>query len=211
MTPVPDVVLQREVQRQLGRCLIRLQQYEHLLKRLVAHREVRGSAQDLEGRLQTLLEERRQEFARDTLGQLAETLFQSFLVGKNHERDESADEAAALASDTPHFVFRSTIQMADEQLETARADVRALVKLRNNLVHHFIEQFELWTQSGCVAAQTHLGDAIEWLRQHHPDRSPRRYGCSTWRQLLHESGQFQVRFELDASGSRGAWYQRLSA
>jgi OST-HTH/LOTUS domain len=178
--------------------------------------------------------------------------------------------------------------MTDEQLKTTHADVRALVKLRNNLVHHFIEQFDLGTENGCAAAKTHLadayaridaafghlrgwastsdqarasivafiqsqafedipcddvtpdgevqwgsagivealgaagralavdgwtrlGDAIEWLRQHHPDQSPRRYGCSTWRQVLHESRQFQVRFELDASGSRVAWYQRLSA
>ena len=34
---MPD--LQREVQRLLGRCLLRLQQYERLLKALVAHHD----------------------------------------------------------------------------------------------------------------------------------------------------------------------------
>jgi hypothetical protein len=35
-------VLQREVHRKLGRCLIRIQQYELLLKEMVAKREVSG-------------------------------------------------------------------------------------------------------------------------------------------------------------------------
>ena len=37
--------LQREVQRLLGRCLLRLQQYERLLKALVAHHELAGPMQ----------------------------------------------------------------------------------------------------------------------------------------------------------------------
>ena len=38
-TPDPPLELQRDVQRKLGRCLLRLQQYEILLKALVAHDE----------------------------------------------------------------------------------------------------------------------------------------------------------------------------
>ena len=33
-------VSQREVQRLLGRCLLRLQQYEHLIKAIVAHHDI---------------------------------------------------------------------------------------------------------------------------------------------------------------------------
>lgn len=36
--------LQREVQRLLGRCMLRLQQYERLLKAIVAHHELAGPA-----------------------------------------------------------------------------------------------------------------------------------------------------------------------
>ena len=35
--------LQREVQRMLGRCLLRLQQYEQLMKAIVAHHEISAS------------------------------------------------------------------------------------------------------------------------------------------------------------------------
>jgi hypothetical protein len=36
--------LQRKVQRFLGRCLLRLQQYERLIKAIVAHHEISGTA-----------------------------------------------------------------------------------------------------------------------------------------------------------------------
>ncbi len=37
LTPAPPLELQRDAQRKLRRCLLRLQQYEILLKALVAH------------------------------------------------------------------------------------------------------------------------------------------------------------------------------
>ena len=41
-------VQQREVQRLLGRCLLRLQQYERLMKAIVAHSDLSGPAHALE-------------------------------------------------------------------------------------------------------------------------------------------------------------------
>ncbi|MBO9717586.1 MAG: hypothetical protein J7507_12445, partial [Pseudoxanthomonas sp.] len=67
---------QREVQRLLGRCLLRVQQYERLLKSLLAHREIAGPLHMLE----TNLADRIQETSRKTLGALAQELFGSFLV-----------------------------------------------------------------------------------------------------------------------------------
>ncbi len=51
MTPLSDEALparQREVQRLLGRCLLRLQQYERLIKAIVAHHELTGPPHALE-------------------------------------------------------------------------------------------------------------------------------------------------------------------
>ena len=39
---------QRDVQRLLGRCLLRLQQYERLMKAIVAHHDLSGIAHALE-------------------------------------------------------------------------------------------------------------------------------------------------------------------
>lgn len=58
--------LQRDVQRLLGRCLLRLQQYEHLMKAVLAHHEFAGPPNELEARL----EERVSTFSGQTLGQL---------------------------------------------------------------------------------------------------------------------------------------------
>ena len=40
---------QRDVQRLLGRCMLRIQQYERLLKAMLAHHEVDGPVETLEG------------------------------------------------------------------------------------------------------------------------------------------------------------------
>ena len=43
-------VQQHEVQRLLGRCMLRLQQYEGLMKALLAHHELSGFAAELQSR-----------------------------------------------------------------------------------------------------------------------------------------------------------------
>lgn len=48
LTPDPPLELQRDVQRKLGRCLLRLQQYEILLKALVAHGDIAGPQAELQ-------------------------------------------------------------------------------------------------------------------------------------------------------------------
>lgn len=49
LTSEPPLELQCDVQNKLGRCLLRLQQYEILLKALVAHSEISGPAEALQG------------------------------------------------------------------------------------------------------------------------------------------------------------------
>ena len=48
LPPDPTLEMQRDVQRKLGRCLIRLQQYEILLKALVAHADIAGPPTELQ-------------------------------------------------------------------------------------------------------------------------------------------------------------------
>lgn len=40
----------------------------------------------------------------------------------------------------------------------------------------------------------------------HPDQLPSNYGCSSWRQVLHESGIFELRYRV-TDGQRAAWYR----
>ena len=40
---------------------------------------------------------------------------------------------------------------------------------------------------------TLLNTATAWIRAQHPDQHPQRYGCGSWRQVIHESQQFEIR------------------
>lgn len=55
---------------------------------------------------------------------------------------------------------------------------------------------------------TSLDKAIEFARSQAPDHTPRRYGCTSWRQVLHESGLFEIRKHRKAGDAKGStWYR----
>jgi hypothetical protein len=163
------------------------------------------------------------------------------------------------------------------------SDLKELVLLRNNLDHHFIDQHDLWSTSGCrtahealVAADARFDRHIEqllgwaehmdqarhlaakfiqsdvfrdlvingiapdgtvdwpaagivralreaanelavdgwtpvtaagrWITERSPEQQPNKYGCASWRQVLHESRLFQLRYR-DLDGRRAACYR----
>lgn len=75
--PVPNAIdaLQRDVQRKLGRCMLRLQQYEKMMKVLAANFELAGPAEQL----QDIQKKREAAFATQTLGGLVTALSGSYL------------------------------------------------------------------------------------------------------------------------------------
>lgn len=144
---MPD--LQREVQRLLGRCLLRLQQYERLLKALVAHHELAGPMHSLEG----LRDARIQDAATRTLGTLIGRFLDDYVVTEGSGREILGDDTP---SDVISFGFRMNIQMTADDHARTRDSLKELVDLRNGLVHHFIEQYDLWQVDGCAAAREYL-------------------------------------------------------
>ena len=271
---VPD--LQRMVQRKLGRCLLRLQQYEWLLKVIVAHGELRGPAD----RLHTVREQKIACAQKKTMGTLVGMLTKSFLT-QSPQNEESQTEADA--GDQIWFSYRLQLEMPAEHYEATKAALKELVDLRNELVHHFIERFDLWTESGCQAADgfleesyetinrhclnlqcwaktinvaaakvasvmqsqafedvfdgirvdgsvdwpgsgicrclreaetklaeggwTRLEAAICWIDGTYPEQTPKRYGCSSWRHVLHESRQFEIRKSQVDTERTAVWYR----
>ncbi|MFB1489054.1 MULTISPECIES: hypothetical protein [unclassified Thiocapsa] len=79
---------QRDVQRSLGRCLLRLQQYERLMKVIVAHHDLSGSVHALE----KIRAARRDDASTKTFGTLVGQLFGSYVV--TGETDTAADSTA---------------------------------------------------------------------------------------------------------------------
>jgi hypothetical protein len=71
----PVSTLQREIQRKLGRCMIRLQQYERLIKALAINFEIAGPSDEL----MAIRQKRGETFSRMTLGQLINELTGAYL------------------------------------------------------------------------------------------------------------------------------------
>lgn len=267
--------LQREVQRMLGRCLLRLQQYEHLMKAIVAHHEISASGSPLESNQA----ERVADAANKTLGTLVGTLLGTYVTSGDQDDVAEPDAPDNIIS----FKMKMSLRMSAEDFDTTQNDLKELVLLRNNLVHHFIDQHDLWSLDGCRGAQeslvaaysrvdqhfeqlrgwaehmdqarrlaaefaqsdafrdlvingiapdgsvdwpaagivrtlreaadqlavdewTPVATAGRWIAERYPDQLPAKYGCSSWRQVVHESRLFELRYR-EVNGQRAAWYR----
>ena len=165
MTLLPDndtPTLQREVQRLLGRCMLRLQQYERQIKVLVAHHEISGPSVDL----QAIGDRRVQAVARKTLGQLVGELLGSFIIAGE------PNEAAEAVTDAPGFSYKMCVSLNEDDFARTESGLRELVELRNNLVHHFLDQHDITSPEGCrnaskamIAAYDRIDHHLEQLRK----------------------------------------------
>ncbi len=271
-SPAPNSTLlaelQRAVQLKLGGCLLRLQQYERLLKAMVANADLAGEP----AQLQALRDARVAGVHKTTLGGLV-TLFTGCYLRAEDESAPAQETDDKSPGDKLWFSFQQRMAMSAERLEAITAELKELVELRNELVHHLLERFDLgqldrceaavayldasratidrhyqtlrawaeqmdnvralaasfmnsdafkdmfidgiapdgqvnWPASGIVSSLreaelalapsggqahwTELNAAIAWIARQHPDQTPKRYGCSSWRQVLHESREFEV-------------------
>lgn len=57
-----------------------------------------------------------------------------------------------------------------------------------------------------VDGWTSVAEAGRWISKRHPEQLPAKYGCSSWRQVLHESRLFELRYR-DVGGQRTAWFK----
>jgi hypothetical protein len=143
---------QHAVQRKLGRCMLRLQQYERLMKSFLASTEIFGSTLE---EVKANQDKRRQTLATQTLGGLIGQLTGD-VIGEFD--GDASNEASVLVSFGNVKSFRTTFRvgLAGGDRDAITNDLRRLVALRNDLVHHFLDRFDLWSASGCAAATEHL-------------------------------------------------------
>lgn len=153
---------QREVQRHLGRCLLRLQQYEQLLKAFLAGHEIVGTVHIAP----TRRAERQETLRTATLGNLVTTFLGEYLTDSEAEGREmdSLDEEVS-ATGLPGIRINMTMQMPAERIAETTSALRELVGLRNSLVHHMLEAFDVWTLEGCVSAAKHLSQSYARIDQ----------------------------------------------
>lgn len=272
-SPAPDSTrlaeLQRTAQHKLGGCLLHLQQYERLLKAMVANTDLAGEPAQLEA----LRDARVASVHKTTLGGLVSLFTGGYLCAEDESAPAQETDDDKAPSDRFWFSFQQRMEISAERLEAITAELKELVDLRNELVHHLLERFDLgqlhrceaavayldasratidrhyqtlrtwaehmdsaralaasfmnsdaftdllingiapdgqvhWPLSGIVSSLraaeqalapsgdqsqwTELNAAITWIAKQHPDQTPKRYGCSSWRQVLHESREFEV-------------------
>jgi len=150
---------QHEVQRLLGQCLLRLQQYERLLKAMIAAQAFSGTPEAFPRTLDT----RKAEVARKTLGMLIGCLMGDYI---RKESGDVPDDMPDHESESVYLSIQIQLNLPDEGYESLKADLGALVTMRNKLVHHFIEMHDLWTVQGCLRAQTELHYAYAEIDRH---------------------------------------------
>lgn len=256
--------LQSHIQRQLGRCMLQLQQYEALLKQMLPCASYSGRPEDLPA----LLAEAANFIGTKTMGALVGMLTQNVLRS-SHLTSKPPDSRGV--SDTESISVSSCMQLVfdAESYNTIKVSLKELVALRNMLVHEFLSKFDISRLDGCIAAEAFLSKSLEsvnahlvtqrgwtqtimeahasmaaalaapafqlflcdgiapdgtihwsrsgivlglqdaeanlasngWTRldsaiasmgQHAPEQTPKRYGCNSWRQVLHDSKQFDI-------------------
>ena len=145
---------QREVQRKLGRCMLRLQQYERLLKAMVAGMALEGSMAGLE----EVRAKQVHAMSKQCLGVLVGK-FTGYL--NSESRFEENDCVSQKPVDTPWVSSRYSIGMSSEQEAHVRRGLAELLEMRNHLVHHFIERFDISNVKDCLAASTYLDSCYQ--------------------------------------------------
>lgn len=158
-------VLQHEVQRKLGRCMLRLQQYERLLKAMVAGMAVTGPLEQL----QAMQERQALSMRNRTLGTLVGMFTEQHLTAASADIQVGPDEdtgANGQSSDASWASIRFTISMSPEHHAQTKAGLVELVNLRNDLVHHLIERFDISDADGCRAASSYLDSCYQRIDGH---------------------------------------------
>lgn len=161
MTDDPRPVLQRDVQRLLGRCMLRIQQYDRLMKAMLAHHELAGPVEVLEGQRSMRIE----KLSDKSLGTLVKALFETYVVPDGFERDLLPEAKVPIDRISMAFSFR--MSMAPDRGAQTKEAVEDLVAMRNELVHHLIDRFDVWSEEGCVAAARHLDESYERIDRHY--------------------------------------------
>lgn len=257
--------------------MLRLQQYERLIKFLVAHHSLSGPIHDFE-RVRTA---RIDGTARKTLGSLVGELIGSYVVA---DEIRPPEDAMTDSPEAPYwFAWHMTICLPNTDFARVECELREMVDLRNNLVHHFIDQHDIGSSDGCRGAQNALvaayssidrhlaqlrewaedmqnlrlaaaeamqtqafrdclingissdgsinwfasgivralreafevladdgwaplAEAEKWITARHPEQLPTKYGCQSWRQVVHKAPNLELRYFV-IDGERSAFYR----
>lgn len=159
------IPLQREVQRKLGRNLIRLQQYERLAKLIAANYKLEVRLEDLQAAKETATE----KFANDTLGTVVKELKENFFCPPSDFDAVTKALSSQRGSTKSLFSLNFQIETTKEQFDPISQRISVLVALRNEMVHHFLDVQDVWTIEGCKATNIYLDARGEEINEHYEE------------------------------------------
>lgn len=121
------------------------------------------------GQLQAVQERQALSIRNRTLGRLVGMFTEQHLTVASTDAQTGPDRdigANGKSSDGSWASICFTIAMAPERHEQTKAALAELVNLRNDLVHHLIERFDISDEEGCRAASSHLDSCYERIDGH---------------------------------------------
>lgn len=181
MTLSSSPELQLDVQRLLGRCMLRIQQYERLMKAILTHHEVSGAIHQIAAHQAS----RTKRFADKSLGTLVKSLFESYVIDEGTE--PRVDKEPTVLENQPSISVKFQIQMTKERRTQTMEGIDAMVLLRNDLVHHLIERFDVWTDDGCTLASDHLRHCYDTIDRHFLE-------LNQWAELMNKTRALSASF-----------------
>lgn len=143
--------------------MLRIQQYENALKTLLAHHEASGTVEEIKAQPAI----RADKLSGQTLGNLANLLFESFVVPEGFESELHPE--GKTPTDRVLFAHSVRMTLAPDQWQATKAAVQQLVALRNELVHHFLARFNIGDEQGCADAIAYLKEAYERIDAHYQE------------------------------------------
>ncbi|RJP65765.1 MAG: hypothetical protein C4535_14580 [Comamonadaceae bacterium] len=160
MSNEPELLpLQRDVQRAIGRALLRFQHLERVLKGLVAGRFTSA----MPGQAEAAAKQRLEQVMNSPLGWLKEELLGKYLNPEGNVADESElDKAAARG----HIAFRFNLEVPAQDHASLSQHLSVVHERRNVVVHHFLDTFDLQSRESCSAALAYLEETHQLLDTH---------------------------------------------
>lgn len=169
--------IQHLVQQKLGLVMLRMQQFEHLLKAAIVDSDlIHTTAVQGDQHQQKRIE----EFKTKSLGLLVEEATKTVLQtpASSKAPKELRDENQAI------FRVRSGFDLPPEKLEQFTTELKNIVSMRNLLVHHLIEKFDLSNIAGCQAAVRYIEESYAVVGQMHAKLAEMLEGSLKARQLF---------------------------
>lgn len=162
--PVPDSgSTKSDVEHLFGKCILRFQTFELLMKAILAQHRVSGSNDQPKDALTPQVDNTQ----RKTMGLLVGDMMTSFLVPEG--QDGLSDDTVELSGSS--FTILQQIVLPPDEFARIEAEHRDLVALRNSLVHHFLEEHDLRSEAGCHGARQALVVALDRVTRAYNDLS----------------------------------------